>query len=371
MSRTLFFWSAVVVAVMVGRAAFAEDPPKPLDFSNPEELFKQLDKNKDGQLTPDEIPPEHRRLFERLLRIADKNGDGKLSLEEFVAGVKEGAGGPPPGTPPGDPAERRPGAGGDNMPNLEEMFTRLDKNNDGKVTADEMPEPRRENFKRALERLGKKPEDGLNKEEFVKVMGAVMARRADGNPPTGNRPEANPTPGTPRSPEGGRPAAPPGDMLFRLLDKNGDGVISEDEISAAAESLHKFAKEHDGKITREAVGLPPSPPPGAAAPGPNAGRNPGAAGGPVNSGEFLLRRFKAMDKNGDGKVSKDEAEGMLKERFDEIDTNHDGFIDEAEVKQLIEKLGERFRQNGGQRPANPTGRPNATPDGTGTKPDSR
>jgi len=59
--------------------------------------------------------------------------------------------------------------------------------------------------------------------------------------------------------------------------------------------------------------------------------------------------MKAMDKNGDGKISKDEAEGFLKERFERIDTNGDGFLDETELRQARE----RFR---GERPQ---GRPEA------------
>ena len=61
-------------------------------------LFDRLDANHDGQITADEVPPEHRGLFERLLRRADSNGDGKLSREEFMRGLADDQ--------PGRPATR-------------------------------------------------------------------------------------------------------------------------------------------------------------------------------------------------------------------------------------------------------------------------
>ncbi len=351
---------AAVVAMFLGRPALAEDPPQGLDFGNPADLFKQLDKNGDGQITADEMPQEHKRLFERLVRMGDKNGDGKLSLEEFTAALKDvppAPGGQPLGVPGSGPG----GPGGIRI-DPAELFKRLDKNNDGKITADEIPEERRENFKQMLERLGKKPEDGVGHEEFARFAGAmmgVMGQRPNGVPGPGNPQPGNSQPGM-------RPNGPSADVLFRLLDKNHDGVISEDEISAAPEALAKFAKQNGGKITAEMAGLPPGqgPMPETAPNGrrpPNAANPAGAGNAAGNQGRFLLNRFKEMDKNGDGKVSKDEAEGMLKERFDEIDTNHDGFIDETELQQMIEKISERYRQ-AGQNPGQPLpGRANRRP----------
>ncbi|MDX1272740.1 EF-hand domain-containing protein [Bizionia paragorgiae] len=39
-----------------------------------------------------------------------------------------------------------------------------------------------------------------------------------------------------------------------------------------------------------------------------------------------------MDKNEDGKLSKDEVKGPLKDSFSEIDSNEDGFLSETEFK---------------------------------------
>ena len=58
--------------------------------TKPDELFQKLDTNKDGVLTASEIPQEHQKFFDRLLRIGDTNKDGKLSREEFDAAMGKG-----------------------------------------------------------------------------------------------------------------------------------------------------------------------------------------------------------------------------------------------------------------------------------------
>lgn len=46
----------------------------------------------------------------------------------------------------------------------------------------------------------------------------------------------------------------------------------------------------------------------------------------------FAKLLKEMDANDDGKLSKDEVKGPLKEGFSEIDTDEDGFISEKEFK---------------------------------------
>ena len=90
--------------------------------------------------------------------------------------------------------------------------------------------------------------------------GFANAQQPEGRPagpPTGDgRPPIDrPFDGPGRAEKPPMPHMPP---FFAALDKNGDGVISEDEIAAASESLRKLAAEHGGKLTiRDLLGPPP------------------------------------------------------------------------------------------------------------------
>ena len=82
----------------------------------------------------------------------------------------------------------------------------------------------------------------------------------------------------------------------------------------------------------------------AAAPAP---QSTGRAGKPGHHGGF-----KAIDTNGDGQVSRDEAKGhaWLEKNFDQIDTNHDGQLSKDELAawhkahkgEMREKMAQRF-----------------------------
>lgn len=117
--------------------------------------------------------------------------------------------------------------------------------------------------------------------------------------------------------------------LLAVLDRNGNGKIDAEEIDLAVASLRKLDKNKDGQITREEIG-------GAGASRP--GRPESGARQPL---------FGSLDKDGDGKISKEEAPERMKERFDRMDLNSDGFIDEEEQKALLRRI------RSGQRPNQP------------------
>ncbi|MHC4117802.1 MAG: family 16 glycoside hydrolase [Planctomycetota bacterium] len=52
----------------------------------------------------------------------------------------------------------------------------------------------------------------------------------------------------------------------------------------------------------------------------------------------VVTRSLRMDKNDDGKISSDEAQGQLKKNFDRVDTDDDGFISRRELEELAKRL---------------------------------
>lgn len=287
-----------------------------------ENLFDRLDGNKDGQVTADEVDEERRRLFERLVRVADKNSDGKLSRDEFAEGIKAKPSETSP-APAGDrpnlpnpreifarfdknsdgklgkdevperlkenfdrvdtdkdgsinPDELRqafqmmarqagaPGGGRPNAEMLERLFSQADKNNDGKLSRDEIPEERREMLGRLLDRLDDDGDGAVTKEQFLRAMQRLSetGRRPDGNPEgkpnaadrPGTKPEGRPE-GKPEGKPESRPTAGAGFLppLLGALDANKDGEISGEEIEQAAKALRTLDQNGDGKLTRDEI----------------------------------------------------------------------------------------------------------------------
>jgi collagen type III alpha len=256
-----------------------------------------------------------------------------------------------------------------NRSEFEALFDRTDANSDGKLTKDEIPEER-QGMRNILERAGG---GSIDKEQFVRGMMAMTAQfggqpqrpegapRPEGARPDGNRPDGNRPDGAPfRRPDGapGGPPGGPGGGLFGALDTDRNGELSTTEIIGAGTALLKLDRNNDGKLTPDEVfaggppfggmrGRPGDGPPGVGQPGnglpggPPGDRRPGQRGGLSGQNpEEFRQRLKEADKNGDGKISKDEAPDVLKERFDRIDANSDGFIDEAEMRQMFQRMAQ-------------------------------
>ena len=115
--------------------------------------------------------------------------------------------------------------------------------------------------------------------------------------------------------------------LMLALDADEDGELSAAEIENAVVALKKLDKNADGKVTRDE--LRPESPGGPGGPG-FGGR--GGPGGPDGAGpggpgpEAMVARMMENDKNDDGKLSKDEMPERMLGMFDRANTDGDEFL---------------------------------------------
>lgn len=195
-------------------------------------IMAALDSDSDGELSASEIENASKALAK-----LDKNSDGKLTPEELRPNFP-GPGRPGEGRPGegrggegrrgegrgeegrGEEDRDRPGFGGF-RPNPDELFTRLDLNQDGKLTKDEIPERMQDLVARA---------DADKNEEVTKEELAAMFRNLGG--PGGPRPGG---PGI------GFGFAPPNPEAFveraMQFDEDKDEKLSKDELRKMASQM--------------------------------------------------------------------------------------------------------------------------------------
>lgn len=174
--------------------------------------------------------------------------------------------------------------------------------------------------------------------------------------------------------QGQRGQMPPNPIL-QAIDLNRDGQLTANEIQQAAASLMKLDRNRDGKLTQDEL-RPQFGGRGQAQGGqrPGQGNQQGKAGGARrgqgqaqgraggNAVAGMVERVMQNDKNGDGKVTRQEAP-RLAQMFDKLDLNKDGAIEKSEVEAAAKKRaggggrvgggGKQGGVGGGQKPRRP------------------
>ncbi len=158
---------------------------------------------------------------------------------------------------------------------VDRFLERYDKNKDGYIQRDELPE----RMRHAFDQIDTNKDGKLSREELE--VGFVFLQRQR------------------------RPA----DLINTLVEMSEADEASQEELQYVYDLFRKMDKNNDGKLDPEEL---------------KTARENIVA-------DRVDELIKDLDVNNDGKISKDEARGRIKEDFDKIDLNKDGFIDRAEL----------------------------------------
>jgi Ca2+-binding EF-hand superfamily protein len=242
----------------------------------PRYVLQTLDTDHDGILSEEEI-----KAASIVLLTLDQNGDGELAPDEL------------------EPPRTDAGASPDQL--VTQMMS-FDKNKDGVLTADELPERMRTIFARA-------------------------DKNKDGKLTPGEIRQTATRTGSPNGRQGG-PASASGmmrmDPILNALDTDHDGMISAAEIKTASASLLTLDVNHDGSITADEMKVRQQT--------------------PADRVAHMLDEF---DTNKDGKLSSEEVPDGLRPRFAASDKNGDGFLDSAELLEMMAAMPQQRGPGGG------------------------
>lgn len=123
-------------------------------------LFARLDANGDGTLVAEELPAEQATLFARFVRLGDNNKDGKLSEAEWQAATKPRR----PAKPIEDKRSNElPGADAARL-----VLLLLDADRDGVLTRREAPSDLRSVFDRIVEQYDRNDDERINRSELAR-----------------------------------------------------------------------------------------------------------------------------------------------------------------------------------------------------------
>jgi hypothetical protein len=120
--------------------------------------------------------------------------------------------------------------------------------------------------------------------------------------------------------------------VIRAIDADRDHVITTAELANAPAALRGLDKNGDGKLTRDEAGAPM---PARGGRGGEGGRGePPQIPAPGPTADELLSLLMTFDKNNDGKLQKSEVPERQAGILERGDTNTDGVLDSAELRKL-------------------------------------
>merc|ERR1719334_2808125 len=301
--NSIMFPSAVDVALQVSQTFKTLDDVK--------QAFKLLDKDGDGSISRQEMassgPKFNSAQVEAIFALGDVNDDGALDLDEFISVM----------CPSALTVISRLVGKYKNISEVKRAFLSIDVNKDGLLSKDELAGSGKFNAQEieAIFILGDLNGDGdIDLEEFVSLLcpmaGMAIARLTRNVNNIGDA-----------------------QQLFRILDKDGDGNISQEEMRACGSRFNAqeieaiFAigdVDNDGAISLNEF---------VAVMCPSASTVVGRLSKTYGNLEEIKAGFKKLDKNNDGMISKKEmaSAGLSGQEVDAIfklgDTNGDGEID--------------------------------------------
>ena len=249
-----------------------------------DQLFRSLDKNADNKISPHEIDPPQKAFFDRAIRIADTNRDGELSASELQAALT-------PQTP-SDPASTTAAAGRRNSAGNRPNFRLLDRNQDGMLSLQEVPQMFKQRLQQILKRTGK---ESITIEALESMTANASTIGPDSQPLRGTTNDSRPNPASNTSQS--RDSATPRDIAKPRTTK----MSGTTEMSGTTGPAG----------TGQAATRPPNE--------------------PMQSTTAPSNRLRLMS----------EIPARLIRNFDRIDANKDGGLDRAEIMKAfseVEKL---------------------------------
>lgn len=314
-------------------------------------LFSRLDSNTDGQLVQSEIPEEHTALFRRLVRIGDEDGDGKLALSEFEVGLTNNR--PEKAVTEKIPNEL-PGADA-----LLLMLAWMDRNADLSIAENEVPAKLKPLYDQFVSLMNRPDNSGLPVPQLRQQAGryGVMAQRFANRQNIDIEVELALLTDAQwqyveRLQEPLRPGAMMGNRenaaaAFSQLDTNGDGKVALEELSPPlAERLaamwERADRDQDRELSEQEF----------MAVRDRLAALQNARDGQPRKRQGVRQLMNRADRDGDGKLSREEAPPRLANRFDSLDQNGDNQLSGEELTAATETLaalrkstGKRFQQS--------------------------